>query len=179
MLEFFLPLLIGIAAGIEPQLSSGAPAEAVEEVAEEAPLDTGIGEGSGDGPEREPEEQIATGKFTTAVEVKPILGMTKGNWVAVRDYNGQDLVYFTHLLSWRCGLWDIRYGVNGAPAEEVFPMEPCYPDSATPNAMTDVETFLPYVTMPPGSVESIYVEVTFDDGTTDFARFDRAEVEIP
>ncbi|WP_368187426.1 hypothetical protein [Aestuariibius sp. HNIBRBA575] len=174
MIELFLPFVIGTALGAEPEMDAVAAMQ--DDTAVVLPQ---IDAGSGDGADRVPEPQVPTGKFTTAVEVKPILGMTKANWVAVRDYEGQDLVYFTHLLSWRCGLWDIRYGVNGAPATEVFPMEPCHEDTASPNAMTDVENFLPYVIMPSGFVNNIYVEITLDDGTVDFARFDRNQVLIP
>ena len=83
---------------------------------------------------RAPEAQVPTGQYTTAAEVRPILGMTKQSWAAVRLYEGQDLVYFTHLLSWRCGLWSIRWGVNGAPATNEVPLEPCprAPRSPTP-----------------------------------------------
>ena len=76
-------------------------------------------------------------------------------------------------------MWDIRFGVNGDPAETVVAMEPCYDDMASPNVMQDVENFLPYVAFPPGSVENVYVEIVYDDGTTDFARFDRAQIQIP
>ncbi len=177
MIDLFLPFVIGMGLGIEPaepaatDMADTTPAPVIETAAA----------GSGDDLDasRTPEPQVPTGKFTTAVEVRPILGMTKANWVAVRDYNGQDLVYFTHLMGWRCGLWDIRFGINGAPADTVVPMEPCYDDMASPNVMQDIENYLPYIAFPPGSVENIYVEIVFDDGTTDFARFDRAQIQIP
>lgn len=181
MIDLFLPFIIGLAAGIEPPGGVAAPetsaVAAVTEAADAMPLS----EGSGDhlGADRDPEPQVPTGKYTTAVEVRPILGMTKSNWIGVREFNGQDLIYFTHLMGWRCGLWDIRYGINGEPATNVMPMEPCNEDYAQPNVMIDVENYLPYVAYPPGSVESVYVEIVYDDGTTDFGRFSRDEVLIP
>ncbi|PWG17253.1 hypothetical protein [Salibaculum griseiflavum] len=175
MLDLFLPYLLGLALGIEPPTAEPGAGSATEDVSA-VEIDPGSGD---DLATREPEPQVPTGKFTTAVEIKPIVGMTKSNWVAVRLYEGQDLLYFTHLLSWRCGIWDIRYGLNGAPADTVFPMEPCHEDSAQPNAMTDVANFLPYVALPPESIESVYVEITYDDGSTDFARFERGAVLIP
>lgn len=123
------------------------------------------------------EPQIPTGKFTVAAEVKPILTMTKGNWIAVRDFNGQDLLYVTHLWSWRCGLLQIRLGVNGA-APEIWPLPPCHADSASPNAILDSDG-PPYRAYPAGSVREVEVHVTFDDLSTDSARFDRAGVQIP
>ena len=87
--------------------------------------------------------------------------------------------YFTHLMSWRCGLWDIRYGINGEPATNVMPMEPCNDEFAQPNVMVDVENYLPYVVFPLGSIDSVYVEIVYDDGTMEFGQFDRNEVRIP
>ncbi|MEO8241229.1 MAG: hypothetical protein ABI832_02895 [bacterium] len=115
--------------------------------------------------------------FTTAAEVKPILTATKPNWIAVRPYDGRDLLYFTNALAWRCALTEIRYGVNGAPAETVLPMEPCYEAEATPNALK-MESILPYVALPIGSVQSVSVEVTYDDGSKDLADYQRDAVLI-
>jgi len=176
MFDLFLPFILGAAIGIEPDRTPDAPV--VAEMTEALPpLDQGSGDDMTD--TRTPEPQIPTGQFTTAVEVRPILDMTKSNWIAVREYDGQDLIYFTHLMSWRCGLWDIRYGINGEPADTVVSMEPCNTDYQQPNVMIDVENFLPYVSYPAGSVQSVYVEIDFDDGTSDFAQFNRNEVLIP
>lgn len=131
--------------------------------------------GAAAGLEAEPQEP--TGRFTTATEVRPILEATRGNWVAVREYNGRDLVYFTHLLSWRCGLVQLDYGINGG-AMETFPMPACHEDLATPNALTG-DDVLPYVGFPLGSVQSVEVRITYDDLGTDQAGFDRREVMIP
>ncbi len=125
----------------------------------------------------QPEPQEPTGKFTTATEVKPILNATKTAWVAVREYDGNDLLYFTHLVAWRCGLHEIRYGVNGA-VEQVFEVEECYVDTAQPNAMK-METHLPYVVLDIGSVESMSVTLIFDDGTKDTATYQRPDILMP
>ena len=177
MIDLFIPLVIGIGIGIDPPQTQDPMIEPVGVVEEILPL--ALGSGDDLNASREPEPQIPTGKFTTATEVRPILGMTKSNWVGVREYEGQDLIYFSHLMAWRCGLWDIRYGINGAPADNVVPMEPCNEEFAQPSVMVDVENYLPYVTYPLGSVQSIYVEIVFDDGGADFAQFSRDDVRIP
>jgi hypothetical protein len=114
--------------------------------------------------------------FTTAAEVKPIVGAIKGQWIAVRLWDGQDLLYFTNLLSWRCGLSDISYAINGGAAQ-TYAAEPCHEDTAAPNALT-AEDILPYLSFAPNSIESVDVTVTYDDGTQDSASYQRAAVQI-
>jgi len=123
-----------------------------------------------------PHGQILAQGFTAAAEVRPILEATRANWVAVREYDGADLVYFTQLLAWRCGLSEIRYGLNGAEPETVFPMEPCYDGTAQPNAIKSDAIYLREAL---GSVSSISVRLIFDDGSTADARFERAQVLMP
>lgn len=117
-------------------------------------------------------------QFTTAAEVRPILEMTQGNWVAVREFDGQDLVYFTHLIAWRCGLASVKFSVNSLKSDHEWPMEPCHEGTASPNAIK-AETHLPYVALPLGSVDRIAVVLELDDGTFLKAAFDRAQVLIP
>ena len=118
----------------------------------------------------------AAQNFTTAAEVKPIVSAIKGQWIAVRLWDGHDLLYFTNLLSWRCGLSEISYAVNGGKAQ-VYDAEPCYEGEAAPNALK-LEDKLPYVTFDPNSIDTIEVTVTYDDGTTDSATYQRAAVQI-
>lgn len=115
--------------------------------------------------------------FTTAAEVKPILQATKPQWIAVRLYDGKDLLYFTNLLSWRCGVSEIHYAVNGGDMA-AFEAEPCYENTAQPNALKAERLDAILVSFPPNSIETIDVEVTFDDGTTETAQYQRAAVEI-
>ena len=142
----------------------------------------GSGGGGDAAPEAAPqalvaEEQVATGKFLTALEVKPILTATKGNWVAVRDYNGQDLVYVTHLWAWRCGLVQIEMAVNGG-AFEVWPMPDCHVDSPTPGAITESDG-LPYRSYAAGTVQQLDVRITFDDLSADMISVERKAVLMP
>ena len=176
MFQLFIPFYIGIAMGMTPPAGQQADVPMAGAV---APAETTAEAATETATARAPDPQVPTGQFTTAVEVKPILGMTQASWVAVRDYNGQDLLYFTQLLAWRCGLWEVRYGLNGAPATEVFPLEPCHEGTAQPNALTDVENFLPYITLPPGSVSAVTVELHYDDGTIESASFERPAILMP
>ncbi|WP_371168859.1 hypothetical protein [Aliiroseovarius sp. 2305UL8-7] len=115
--------------------------------------------------------------FTTAVEVRPILDATKGNWVAVREYDGKDLLYFTHLLAWRCGLDQISYALNGGD-ERVFDAEPCYENEPQPNAIK-VEDKLPYVSFDLGSIDMVTVRVVYDDGAQATNSYERADIMTP
>lgn len=123
------------------------------------------------------EDQTPSGKFTTATEVKPIIAMTQSSWVAVREWDGQDLVYVTHLWSWRCGLAQMEVSVNGA-ASEVWPLPPCHEDTGQPNAIIDTDG-LPYRSFALKSIETLDVKVTFDDLTTQEASFERKAVLMP
>jgi hypothetical protein len=124
--------------------------------------------------------QIASAQpMTTAAEIRPILEMSRPNWVALSTNGGQDFVMFTALLAWRCGLSEIRYGVNGDPAETVLEMEPCHMETAAPNALRMDTGIWPYVAFPPGSVDAVTVEIDYDDGTTDSASWERAQILLP
>lgn len=116
-------------------------------------------------------------QFTTAAEVKPILDATKANWISVREYDGQDLLYFTHLMAWRCGIDAIYYDVNGS-GEKRWQGEECYEGEAQPNAIK-AEDQLPFISFPLGSVGAVTIRLNYDDGSTDSASYQRGDILIP
>ena len=123
------------------------------------------------------EDQTPSGKFTTAGEIKMILTATKPNWVAVRLYDGQDIVYFTQLLSWRCGFHQVKYAINDGPMQ-TYDLPPCHLDLAAPNSLIDNEA-MPIMGLAPESVQSLSIEILYDDLSTDSASYQRGQVLIP
>ena len=120
-----------------------------------------------------PDDQTSLGKFTTAGEVGMILEMTKANWSVVREFDGQDLVYFTQIFSWRCGLMSAKFSINGAPLQDLE-MPDCHMDLMQPNAMIDDEALLVYHRYELGSVNSVRVDLLLDDLTVQSATWHRA-----
>lgn len=123
------------------------------------------------------EAQTPSGKFTTAGEVKPILNATKGSWVALREFDGQDLLYVTHLWAWRCGLKAMAISVNSETMQN-WPLPPCHVDSAMPNAVLPQDG-VPYLTLRLGAVQNITIQLVYDDLSMDVARFARKDVLLP
>jgi hypothetical protein len=93
-------------------------------------------------------------------QMKQILNMTQNNWVSFRDFNGKQLIYFTHLESYACGIKEVRYSINSDDLDKVWELQPC--DTKNPMAITKD---IIYLTMPLGTAKSIAVQVTFTDGT--------------
>lgn len=123
-----------------------------------------------------PEPQTPSGKFTTATEVKPILNATKSNWVALRDDGRSDLLYVTHLWSWRCGLAGLALSVNDEPMQD-WPLPACHTEHATPNAILQGDG-APYLVLKRGGVQSVTIQLVYDDLTREVARFVRSDLLI-
>ena len=88
-----------------------------------------------------------------------ILDLTRGSWAYFRDYNGRQLVYFTHLETYRCGISKVRYSLNTQALDKEWMLQPC--DPKAPNKIT---TDKPYISLPLGTADSIAVQLTFTDG---------------
>lgn len=93
-------------------------------------------------------------------QMKPILNMTKSSWVAFRDYNGKQLIYFTHLESYKCGIQSVHYSINSDKLDKVWELEVCNPKN--PLAVTKDNI---YLSLPLHSAKSISVKLIFADGS--------------
>ena len=100
-------------------------------------------------------------KFSTDSETlaqgKQILEMTKGSWLSFRDYDGKVLLYFTHLLSYRPVLKEIRYSLNSEALDQNYKFTPS-------DKMYIAGGELPYITVPADS-QYAAVQITYKDGT--------------
>ncbi len=92
---------------------------------------------------------------------KQILPMISDSWVAFRDYNGKQWIYFTTLVTYHCGLSEIRYSIDSDALDKRFPLPAC--DRQRPNAIDPVKN-PPYVTLSRGSARQVMVQVVFSDG---------------
>lgn len=91
---------------------------------------------------------------------KHVLNLTKSSWAHFREFEGRQLIYFTHLEVYRCGIGAVRYSLNGDALDRVWALQPCGRDR--PNEIT---TDRPYVSLPLGSAQSISLRLTFADGS--------------
>lgn len=102
----------------------------------------------------------ATAQGMPPEQIKQILDVTKANWVAFRDWEGQQLIYFTHLESWKCGIDFVFYGLNDGQLDQMWELDECDPDN--PNAVLKDK---PYIELPAGSTQSISVQLVYPDGS--------------
>lgn len=99
---------------------------------------------------------------------KQILPMTKASWIAFRNYDGRQLIYFTHLAVYRCGLSEVRYSINSDALEQRLELPPCDPER--PNEIPG--DYLPFLALPLGTAQSFTVQAVYNDGEeTEVLRF--------
>jgi len=94
-----------------------------------------------------------------ADEQKKILDQFWTSWIAFREYNGM-LVYFTQLVTYRCAIREVRYGLGDGPVDKIFKLPPC--DPPDPNSTPENATL--YIKVPPKTA-SMQVQLTYVDGS--------------
>ena len=115
-------------------------------------------------------------QMVDAAQIRPILNSTKSQWIAVREWQGRDLIYFTHLLTWRCGLTQIQYSVNSNAVNQNWAFIPCDETSANPMALPPEQKIFTGFDL--NSVQNVTVKITYDDGGQDTMTYDRASIQI-
>jgi hypothetical protein len=99
---------------------------------------------------------------------KRVLELTKNAWLSFRDLDGKLLLYFTQLVSNRCAIDKIAYGIDTASTPSDFALEPCQPRD--PN---NVGTGRLYTEIPADS-RYASVQIAYKDGTrSETVRIDR------
>ena len=90
---------------------------------------------------------------------RKVLDMTATSWLSFREFNGL-LVYYTHLMSYRCAIREVRVGIDSAVPDKVLKMPPC--DVRDPSAIPhDAQ---PYLKLAP-TTQFVSVELTYRDGS--------------
>ncbi len=93
------------------------------------------------------------------VAQKNMLGLTKNSWLAFRDFDGKVLLYFTHLISYRCALSDIAYGINTEATPSNFKLGPC--NEKDPYNVGDGKIYIEV----PTNTNFASVRLTYKDGS--------------
>ena len=119
----------------------------------------------------------ALSQMTEPAQARPILDMTKANWIGVRRWEGKDLLYFTHLETWRCALASIYFSVNDTAAEP-YGLIPCKEGQGSPAPISATD-HTPFVSFPLDSISTVTIEVIYKDGVTSVANYQRNAIELP
>lgn len=100
---------------------------------------------------------------------RQILEMTSGSWLSFREFNGL-MVYYTHLMSYRCAIREVKIGIDSTVPDRKLAMPVCDPQnpSAIPHSAQ------PYMKLAPNT-KFISVELTYRDGSVSETKTFRAD----
>ncbi len=106
---------------------------------------------------------FTAGASALGEEHKRMLEMTWTSWVVIQANPGkpeQQLIYYTGVVSWRCGVERMMYSFNSDAVDQELKLPAC--DEKDPMAIPN--DFDPYMESPPG-LQSMSVQITYKDGT--------------
>lgn len=89
---------------------------------------------------------------------RKILDMTASNWLEFGGGNG--LLYYTHLISYRCAIREVKLGFDTSVPDRVLQLPPC--NRRDPMAVPSNAAIYMKV---PGGARSVSVELQFQDGS--------------
>ena len=103
----------------------------------------------------------SAGNAQTAQQIRTMLDATTKSWIAFREYNGAQLIYFTQFVTMKCALKEVRFSLNSPSLEHTFELPKCNWEAPF---NVDAKK-LPYISMALGTAKSISVQVTYSDGS--------------
>jgi uncharacterized caspase-like protein len=89
-----------------------------------------------------------------------ILEMTAGSWMEFRDFNGSQLLYYTHLVSYRCAIRQVRISLDSTDPDKTIALPPCNEKDPM-----EVPYGAPLYMKVPPATRSVSVKLTYRDGT--------------
>ena len=92
-------------------------------------------------------------------EQKQILEGMPANWVEFRDFNGT-LIYFTTLVTYRCAIAELRYGLDGAKPLQRYDLPGC-----NANDPFSVPSSAKLYLKASAKTKAISLQITWRDGT--------------
>jgi hypothetical protein len=112
-------------------------------------------------------------KFSPAAALerghRQLLESTSSSWLSFREFNGL-LVYYTHLMSYRCAIREVKIGIDSTTPDKVLALPACDPrdPSAIPHSAQ------PYLKLPPAT-KFVSIELKYRDGSVSETKTFRAE----
>ncbi len=86
----------------------------------------------------------------------------KTGWVAFRNYNGKQLLYFSALQTLHCRLKEVRYSINSDDLDQRYRLGTCNPFLPF-SQPSDIKPKDYYLSFPAGTVEYVAVQVVWED----------------
>ncbi len=88
-----------------------------------------------------------------------ILAMTETSWLSFREYEGNLLVYFSHLLSYRGAIETIQYGIDTETPDQTLEFAPYDGPGIAP-----IDATLPLYQILPANTAYMTVQLTYKSG---------------
>ena len=109
----------------------------------------------------------ANAQMPPLAQLKMMAEAAKAQWVAFRNWDGRQLIYFTIPVTYHCGLAEIRYSLNDKDLAERWPVPAC--NAQMPfNIDSDKDQI--YLALDPGTVSAVSVQLVYADGSESAVR---------
>ncbi len=104
---------------------------------------------------------------------KQILTQQLSDWISWRDMASQHLFYVTTLVSYRCGISEVKIGIDNELPNTIIDIGKC--DEMNPSSVKDIK--ISYVI--PETTKFISVQLTFNNGEkSELKKFIKSEMQI-